>query len=932
MKKILFSIYLLFIIATMADSQEFINITFRHYPIGQNVVRAFVPGTFNNWGPNSSGRIAVDAPSQMTYLDSLGFYVKPVRLKVGDTHNYKFHEHLNADGSSWQWYTDPFNPLINYSDNNNSILNVTNAIIFEVAPKDGSAFLDSPEKIVAGVFSKENDPILLDQSTIYLNNSRVATFAGNIIADLSILSFPLPPLSNGNHEIVITLNTQNGTVASDTTNFQVISPIIQPLPVGIVDGINYINDSTVTLSFFVHYKKFAHVIGDFNDWQVDPAYLMRQTPDRSRFWLTITGLQPRQEYIYQYLVEGDRRIADPYTEQISDPGNDQYISDETYPDLISYPTGKTTEIASVFQIGEAPYQWQVENFDRPQSPDLVIYELLIRDFIKEHDYKTLIDTLGYFERLGVNAIELMPINEFEGNSSWGYNPSFYFAPDKYYGPQNELKRFIDECHKRGIAVIIDVVLNHAYGQCPLVRLHIEDLSESPWFNVSAPHTDFSWGYDFNHEKQATKDFTDRFVTYWLIDYNIDGFRFDFTRGFTNKYGPSGARDESRIAILKRIYDHIRSVDSTAYVILEHLVDDNTEKESLADYGMLLWENMNQAYSQSAMGWLEDSQRSSDLSWGYFKTRGWSKPGLITYMESHDEPWLMYKNLHFGRSSGDYNIKNLSTALDRIKLVSTFFFTLPGPKMMWQFGELGYDRNLPESGPDRCDPKPILWNYYDQPERRNLYETISALIKLRNENSAFRDPNAIVQMRVGQGQYDRRINIANSDMAATIIGNFGVTTCDVNPNFQKTDTWYNYFSGDSLEVTDTQTPISLLPGEFHIFTDKKLETPVITKVINYNVTTAPTSFVLEQNYPNPFNIATAIRYSLSESKPTQTVVRILNILGQEVKTMVDEEQSAGEYQVVWDGLDNSGKPVASGVYLYSISSGRFYAVKKLILIK
>ena len=78
---------------------------------------------------------------------------------------------------------------------------------------------------------------------------------------------------------------------------------------------------------------------------------------------------------------------------------------------------------------------------------------------------------NYIERLEINAIELMPTNEFEGNSSWGYNPNYYFAPDKYYGPRNNFKAFVDACHERGIAVIIDLVLNHAYGSCPFVQMY-----------------------------------------------------------------------------------------------------------------------------------------------------------------------------------------------------------------------------------------------------------------------------------------------------------------------------------------------------------------------------------------------------------------------------------------------------------------------------
>ena len=129
MRKFIFLLSAFFIVNSIIIAQEYVNVTFRHYPIGDNVIRAFVPGTFNNWGPNSSGRIAIDAPSLMTYIDSLGFYVKTYRLKVGETHNYKFHEHYDYSGSQWQWYTDPLNPLINYNDNNNSILNVKKATI-----------------------------------------------------------------------------------------------------------------------------------------------------------------------------------------------------------------------------------------------------------------------------------------------------------------------------------------------------------------------------------------------------------------------------------------------------------------------------------------------------------------------------------------------------------------------------------------------------------------------------------------------------------------------------------------------------------------------------------------------------------------------------------------------------------------------------------
>ena len=126
---------------------------------------------------------------------------------------------------------------------------------------------------------------------------------------------------------------------------------------------------------------------------------------------------------------------------------------------------------AVFRTRPAQYVWDNSTFTPPAKDDLIIYELLVRDFVAAHDFKTIRDTLDYLDRLGVNAIEFMPVTEFDGNSSWGYNPAMYFAVDKYYGPADRFKEVIDSCHGRGIAVIMDIVLNHAYGNNPLVKMY-----------------------------------------------------------------------------------------------------------------------------------------------------------------------------------------------------------------------------------------------------------------------------------------------------------------------------------------------------------------------------------------------------------------------------------------------------------------------------
>jgi glycosidase len=140
-----------------------------------------------------------------------------------------------------------------------------------------------------------------------------------------------------------------------------------------------------------------------------------------------------------------------------------------------------------------PIHGRLTNFVKPDKRNLITYELLVRDFGDARNYQMLIDTISYFKRLGINAIELMPVNEFSGNESWGYNPTFYLALDKAYGTKNKFKEFIDLCHKNGIAVILDVVYNQldAYN-APQGKLYWDAVNnrpaaDNPWLNPDAPH-------------------------------------------------------------------------------------------------------------------------------------------------------------------------------------------------------------------------------------------------------------------------------------------------------------------------------------------------------------------------------------------------------------------------------------------------------------
>lgn len=654
----------------------------------------------------------------------------------------------------------------------------------------------------------------------------------------------------------------------DSVRIFIKEPVtIAPKPSAYLKGINYTGETSAALVLWAPHKENVFVLGDFNHWEVNNTYQMKK--DGDWFWLEINGLVKGQPYVFQYLIDGQIRIADPYTSLTSDP-NDQYISASTYPGLPVYPTGKAQGVASVLQTGQTPYAWEVTSFTPPARERLVIYEMLIRDFTAEHSYQAVISKLDYLKELGVNVLELMPVNEFEGNLSWGYNPSFYFAADKYYGPAHDLKRLVDEAHKRGIAVVIDMVLNHSYGQSPLVQMYLDRSSwkptaDNPWYNIqhNFQNPDAQWGYDLNHESVHTRQLVDSINSFWMKEYKIDGFRFDFTKGFSNTvYGASdwgSAYDAPRIANLKRMADEIWRRNPRALVIFEHLSDNNEEKE-LAAHGILLWGNLHYAYSNAAKG------EGGDLSWGIYKNRDWAQPHLVTYMESHDEERIVWECKTGGRTDGSYNIKLLPTALDRVELASLFLLPLPGPKMIWQFGELGYDysintcENPSEVRPEcRLSPKPILWNYADQVHRKDLYKMMGRLNYLKVNYEEFSSSSTFSSGLNGEVKWYRLSNGAHHVVA---VGNFATSTRSYSLDFPTTGLWNDYFSNTPYEVTAASQSITLNAGEFRLFTSRKMANPFAPNHISLPGTREEELAV----YPNP----TTGKVTLFSSRPLGVV--------------------------------------------------------------
>ena len=645
-------------------------------------------------------------------------------------------------------------------------------------------------------------------------------------------------LGFGKHWIKTTL-VHNGNTYADSTLLIVrsmFSSFVGVPPQGMVDGINYLSDTSVFLQFLAPQKSFVYVIGDFNNWALDPNYEMTRTPDGTRYWIRINGLVPGQEYAFQYAIDKQQlRVADPFADKYLDGNNDAFIEEETYPNLKAYPSGKTTHYVSVFQTNQKAYNWQVTNFKRPAANNLIVYELLIRDFVGKHNYQALIDTIAYLKRLGINAVELMPFNEFEGNESWGYNTAFYFAPDKYYGTKDKLKEFIDVCHQNGIAVIMDMVLNHSFGQSSMVRMYFNNSTgkpeNNPWFNDDAKHP-FNVGYDFNHESIYTQNFVDTVVKYWIKEYKIDGYRFDLSKGFTQRNTPTdvaawSSYDQSRINLWKRIADKLRPSCQDCYLILEHFADNNEEKV-LSDYGFMFWGNINHAFNEATMGY------TSDLRPALWQHRGWLAPNLIRYAESHDEERLMYKNVNFGFTSPAYNVRDTSTALARCEAAAVILAAMPGPYMLWQFGELGYPysintcKNGTVNNNCRLDNKPIRWDYLKQAPRKRLYDVYAAMNALKTTYSVF----ATGALTHNLTSPIKTMFLTDSSLSVYVAANFGTSSASLVRKVSRVGWWYNYFDGDSVYFNNTSDTVQLMPGKYVLLTNLRLEKPEIGIVSSF----------------------------------------------------------------------------------------------------
>lgn len=732
--------------------------------------------------------------------------------------------------------------------------------------------------------------------------------------------------ANQNYELVV---TQGATTVSKKFSV-VLNPgtISATMPSGLLDGINYnAADATkATLVLDAPLKDFVYVAGSFNGWEPNSNYAMKKDPSSGKFWLELTGLTSATNYTYQYWVVDTTPIAgtpslvktaDPYSTLILSSDDDPYIPASSYPNLPVYPVGQQRDV-TVLQTGQTPYPWSTAttNFVKPEKEKLVVYELLVRDFDAARTYQSVIDRMDYFKNLKINAIELLPVMEFEGNESWGYNTSFHMALDKFYGTSSKFKELVDVCHQNGIAVILDVALNHAFGRNPMVRMWMNDPDgdgwgspsvENPYFNTEAMHS-YNVGSDFNHQQLRTQNYVKRVVKQWIEEYKIDGFRWDLTKGFTQNCPSSvaGGQDNctnqlqaDRVAVLKTYADYSWSLDATHYTIFEHLGSD-AEEQQWANYriddsvskGIMMWGKMTEQYNQLTMGYNSENNisRMSSTAHGFTKNR------LMGYAESHDEERLMYKNVQFGANLNGYNVKTPATALSRMSALGAVTLLVPGPKMIYHFGELGWDLsifacnngsvNTPDdaiSGDCKLDTKPQpQWasNWLGDNNRNKIYTDWAKMITMKIKEPVFSGTATI-----SSSSLTPTIKITNSSLASSqlkdvlVLANFDLASKNVPTGFPYTGEWYNLMDNTTINVTDVNAAISIPAGEFRIYGNK---------VANLAIA----NFEKESGiylYPNPATNYFTLNMAASK-------VQIYSVTGQLMKSFNGSQAASYQFNV------------------------------------
>ncbi|MBD2090909.1 DUF3459 domain-containing protein [Microcoleus sp. FACHB-1515] len=454
------------------------------------------------------------------------------------------------------------------------------------------------------------------------------------------------------------------------------------------------------------------LIGSFSNWEEIPM----QKGEDGTFRTTIKLEDGVHHYKFrvQSLTEPAGRTVEV---------NDPYVT------AIDRETQNGTVLVKSGKRFSDTYTWQYDDRELAANKDLIIYEMHLADFCGKDlgTHKTRLqhatDRLDYLAELGVNAIELMPVTEYAGDYRWGYLVRDYFALESSYGTPQEFKQFVDECHGRGIRVLMDGIYNHSDENNPLVQI-----DRDYWFYHEMHYPDDPnnyWGPEFNYDnydeqldiKPAWKYVGD-VVRFWVSNYHLDGIRFDAVRQLANNNFLKWIAQEATNAAGEKPF----------YNIAEHIPD--SPAITTAQDGPLeaCWHESFRIFAIDAISNVvnfDKLKESMNPPQQGYKTAA----NVINYIASHDREHPLVE-------LSDRQITG-KEAFDRAKLGVVLQMTAVGVPMIWMGDEFGQDTRKAENV---TNPNPLKWHLLEQELNRDLFEFYKQIIELRKQTPALRTDN------------------------------------------------------------------------------------------------------------------------------------------------------------------------------------------------
>ena len=466
--------------------------------------------------------------------------------------------------------------------------------------------------------------------------------------------------------------------------------------------------SPIEFKLFAPYNNSVALKGCFSDW----SEILMQKDDRGYFRTKVE----LEDGIYQYkfCVQSQSYFldSDEWVE-VSDPYATSIIDDASQNSVIQIKDGE--------KIVDS-YTWQHDDKPLPSNEELIIYELYTGGFSggesdnkQRGKFKNVIDKLDYICELGVNAVELMPIQEHPGENGWGYNPRHYFAVESSYGSSEDLKHLIDECHSKGMRVLMDCILNHSDPEAPLTKINYDY-----WYSREPSDPDNSWGPEFDYQKyddnldiKPAWQFIGDIVKFWIEEYHIDGIRFDAAKQIGDFEFMSWITQQAREAVAnKPFFNTAEYIPENPDLVGYDKPMDACWHESF--YQQTLKHTSGDGFDLSGLKQVIDCKQQ-----GYGGTSN-----VINYITSHDHKYTLAE-------FGDRNIFGES-AFKRAKLGAVLLMTAVGVPLVWMGNEFG------EYNPE--EEIKIDWTLLENDHNKNLLDYYRGLIALRRENYALRTDN------------------------------------------------------------------------------------------------------------------------------------------------------------------------------------------------